>query len=193
LVRFDNYDMDLGAKSRAMFQAAGGPDPGAIDFSRRSPARDRWNVFRTDAIAAYVASVRRVIPARVSLGIYVLPPDFQEVGQDAAKFASAVDTIEPMCYFLDWGFDIDWLWSRCMPTTVDKAAATAVVPVLDAKLTDVDYRQIFTHLRHDFPRVTTVAWFLHDRWSKDLLARIGHSRWRLDSSPEVEPSDPAAP
>ena len=172
-IRFDNFDMDLSETSRTLFRAAAGTDPADIDLGTDSPARARWNDFRTDAIAAYVASIRRLLPEGMSLGVYILPPEFAEVGQDAAKFAGHLDTLAPMCYFLDWQFPIDWLWERCLPDTVARAQGAAVVPTLDAKLPDADYQQIFAHLRRDFPAIRRIAWFHHDRWSLQDIQRVG--------------------
>ncbi len=171
-IRFDNYPMDLSAWTRAQYQARFGADPLQIDFSRDSAARRQWNDYRSDGIARYVQTVRQALPAALELGVYILPPEFVEVGQDAGRFNTHVGLLAPMCYYADWGFAIDWLWSSCMPSTVAKSGAAAVVPTLDAKLGDSEVRRILARLRSDFPAVRTVAWFQHEAWTEAMMARL---------------------
>jgi hypothetical protein len=172
-LRFDNYDMDLGELSRRQFQALGGRDPLAIDHDRDSAARRRWNAFRQDGIAAYVASVRRMLPSGMELGVYILPPEFAEVGQDGGRFAAQVDHLAPMCYAGDWQFALPWIWENCLADTVARAGPAAVVPTLDATLDDGQFRQLADHLRRDFPGIRTIAWFFHDRWPSAEIDRAG--------------------
>jgi uncharacterized lipoprotein YddW (UPF0748 family) len=89
-IRFDDYPMDLGDATRARFKALSGVDPIEIDFKTESPLRARWNDFRTAEIARYIGQVRAALPSQMALGVYILPPDFVEVGQDAARFAADV-------------------------------------------------------------------------------------------------------
>lgn len=171
-IRFDNFDMDLGDVTRQAYRGLTGQDPVGIDFAHAGAERERWNEFRSDGLAAYVRSVRQAIGAQLPLGVYVLPPEFVEVGQDAAKFLPAADAIAPMCYFRDWKFPIEWFWSSCMADSARKTGSAQLVPALDANLTDEQYRQMFEHLRRDFPQVRTLAWFEHEQWSEDKLRRI---------------------
>lgn len=171
-IRFDNHNMDLGDGTRQAYLAASGTDPLSIDFTRPSAALDAWNAFRTDRLADYVQQVRQAVPPTMDLGVYILPPEFVEVGQDAAKFSDQTDLIAPMCYFRDWGFPVDWFWQSCMATTVDKAGAAAIVPAMDLGLSDDQYRQILAHLRADYPNVSQIAWFHHERWSEALMQHI---------------------
>ena len=112
------------------------------------------------------------MPAPLELGVYILPPEFVEVGQDARRFNASVSLLAPMCYFADWGFAIDWLWARCLPSTVAKAGAAAVVPTLDAKLSDAEVQRILARVRSDFPAMRSVAWFQHEVWTETMLARL---------------------
>ncbi len=171
-IRFDNYNMDLGDATRADYQARYGIDPVTLDFSKPSAALDQWNAYRTDGLAAYVRAVRAKLPPAMELGVYILPPEFVEVGQDAAKFNTQVNTLAPMCYFVDWGYPMSWLWSSCLASTVAKAGAAGITPAMDSHLTDDQYRSIFSHLRTDFPQIRTLAWFWHERWTDAMLQRI---------------------
>jgi hypothetical protein len=171
-IRFDNFDMDLGAFTRQAYQAAGGPDPVGIDFTTANAARDAWNAWRTDGVAAYAHAVRQALPAATPIGVYILPPEFVEVGQDAAKFRRDADTLDPMCYFRDWGYPLDWWWSSCMASTAVKAGATRIAPAMDSDLTDAQYLLIAQHLRSTYPQVGALAWFYHGAWDATRMASI---------------------
>lgn len=171
-MRFDNYAMDLGEATRARYRAATGTDPLTIDFTTDNAARRQWNAFRTDGIAEYVRAVRGDLPTGMTLGIYLLPPEFTEVGQDAAKFNAATDVLSPMCYFRDWGYALDWVWSSCLATTRAKAGAARIVPAMDSSLTDAQYAELLGRIRRDFPAIDTLAWFHHDRWDAERLRHI---------------------
>jgi hypothetical protein len=172
-IRFDNFNMDMSDYTRQLYQSLHNVDPVTIDFTVDSAARANWNSFRTDAIGAYTKVVRQRLAPKQSLGVYILPPEFVEVGQDAAKFNSEASSLAPMCYFNDWGYPIDWLWSSCLASTVVKAGGATIVPAMDSTLTDAQYQQVFAHLRAEFPQVRTIAWFYHGTWTAGMLERIG--------------------
>ncbi len=171
-IRFDDYNMDLGDATRAKYQALHGIDPLTLDFSKPGAALDRWNNFRTDGLAGYVRRVRSDVPANIEIGVYILPPEFVEVGQDAAKFNASVNALSPMCYFLDWGFPVDWFWSSCLASTATVAGQAEIAPAVDANLSDAQYAAMLTHMRSDFPQIKTIAWFQHEAWTPALLARV---------------------
>lgn len=171
-LRFDNFNMDLGDFTRREYRSRYRLDPLNIEFSKAGEALDQWNDFRTDGIAAYVRSVRQNLPARMHLGVYILPPEFVEVGQNAGKFRQDVDSLAPMCYFRDWDFPLAWLWSGCLMTTARLSGDAEIVPAMDTQLDDAQYREIFAHLRRDFPQIKTLAWFHHGQWNAALLQRI---------------------
>lgn len=171
-LRFDDYNMDVSDFTRQLYQSTVGIDPLTIDFSHPDAALERWNSFRTDGIAAYTHTVRESLPAGMLLGVYILPPEFVEVGQDAAKFSSDVDFLAPMCYFRDWGYPLEWVWQSCLATTAQKAGKTPVTPTMDSHLTDDEYRQILAHIRQDYPQVTMLSWFYHERWTEEMFKRI---------------------
>ena len=172
-IRFDNFNMDVSDFTRREYQSEFGINPLSLDLSAPSPALDQWNSFRTDGIAAYVERVRQIIPAKIHLGVYILPPEFVEVGQDAAKFNMHVDLLAPMCYFSDWGYPLEWFWENCLSSAAQKSGPAALVPVLDSHLADDEYRQIFTHIRRDFPQVRMLSWFYHEQWTEMMFTRLG--------------------
>jgi hypothetical protein len=171
-IRFDNYDMDLGDATRAKYRTVHGVDPVTLDFSKPSAALEQWNGFRTDGLAAYVKAVRGAVPATMNLGVYILPPEFVEVGQDAAKFNADVNALAPMCYFRDWGFSIDWTWSSCLTSTATKAGAAEIAPAMDSNLSDAQYQTLLGHMRTDFPQIKTIAWFEHGLWTEAQMTHI---------------------
>lgn len=171
-IRFDNYNMDLSDATRARYLALQGVDPLTLDFSKPSAALEQWNEFRTGGLARYVKAVRSTVPAAMSVGVYILPPEFVEVGQDAAKFNASVTALAPMCYFLDWGFPMEWFWSSCLASTVTKAGRADIAPAVDANLSDAQYAAMLTHIRSDFPQIKTIAWFQHGLWTEALMARL---------------------
>ena len=171
-IRFDNYNMDLSDTTRQQYLARFQVDPLTLDFSKPSAALSQWNDYRTDGIAAYVQRVRNALPANMPLGVYILPPEFVEVAQDAGKFNTWIDSLGPMCYFVDWGFSLNWVWSSCLSTTAQKSGQADIVPAMDSQLSDAQYQQIFSHLRSDFPQIKTLSWFHHGKWTPELFQRI---------------------
>ena len=174
-LRFDDFNMDVGPGTRTRYRAHAGIDPLTIDFATDNPARRAWNAWRIAAIADYVRSVRALIDAvrpGLALGLYILPPEFVAVAQDAAAFAGAVTFLSPMAYFRDWGFEPRWVHRGVIPDTVARAAGTKVVPVLDEDWTDAAYHEIIPHLRRDFPAIDTLPWFVYGRWTESMFRRI---------------------
>jgi uncharacterized lipoprotein YddW (UPF0748 family) len=180
-LRFDDYNMDLGDETRARFKAAFGYDPASINFSTENPQRTQWNAWRTAEIARYVESVRQAVSGikrGLDLGIYILPPEFVEVGQDAAQFSQHVNFLAPMVYFDDWGYPVSWVHANVLPQTRDKARGVALIPVLDTDWTDAAYDEILAHIRRDFPEISTLSWFVYGAWTEETLRRIGMLRTR---------------
>lgn len=178
-VRFDDYNMDLGPETRARYRERFGVDPLDIDFKTDSAARQQWNGWRTDAIGAYVRSVRQTMDAGrpgLELGVYILPPEFVEVGQDAAAFAAYVNFLSPMAYFRDWGYEPAWVHRSVLPLTAAKAGRAAIIPVLDEDWTDASYKEIIPRIRTNFPAITTLSWFAYGRWTEGAFRRIDRLR-----------------
>ena len=178
-LRFDDYNMDVGGQTRAKFKAAFGYDPTDIDFETDNPRRAQWNAWRTAQIASYIQSVRHAVDGikrGLELGIYILPPEFVEVGQDAGQFSQHVSFLAPMVYFDDWGYPLSWVYTNVLPQTKEKAKGTLVIPTLDADWSDAAYDEIFTHMRRRFPEISTLSWFVYGAWTEATLERIDRLR-----------------
>ncbi len=180
-IRFDDYNMDVSDHTIARYQAQFGYSPLAIDFEADSPRRRQWNEWRTDQIAAYVADVRRDLLQSsnpdVPLGLYALPPEFGEVGQDVSKFKHSIDFVAPMAYFDDWGFEPDWVYGRdsgLLKQVQSKLAGSnaQIVPTLDPDWTDAEYAEIYAGLRQQVPNVRRLSFFAYGAWTEDELAAI---------------------
>jgi|FEC22Drversion2_1045045.scaffolds.fasta_scaffold00662_20 uncharacterized lipoprotein YddW (UPF0748 family) len=174
-VRFDDYAMDLGEETRARFKASSGVDPIAIDFATDNPQRRQWNAWREAGIADHVRQLRAALDAirpGIELGVYILPPEFVEVAQDAAQFAGSVTFLSPMAYHKDWGLPATWIVDTLLPQTIEKAGGTKVIPVFDEDLTDDAGRKILSHIGKAWPVIDTLAWFSYGRWTSAALQRI---------------------
>ena len=178
-LRFDDYNMDMGPQTRARFRQAHGYDPADIDLSSDNPRRTQWNAWRSAGIAAYVASVRTSLDALkpgLELGVYILPPEFLEVGQDAALFAGKVSFLSPMAYYKDWGLTPAWVYGELLAGTQAKARGAAVVPTLDTHWDDAAYREILPGVRQRHAGIVTLSWFTYGAWTEAILQRIDRLR-----------------
>lgn len=182
-LRFDDFNMDMSAPTRRIYQQKFGVDPISIDLKTDNDKRKQWSEWRTDQIGAYVKAVRddiRQIKPGVSLGVYILPPEFGEVGQDVAKFKDYVDFVSPMAYFRDWGLESSWVYDDKGITaqTRRKAVGKAIIPAFDVHWTDEEYRQIYTGLRRNYPEIGSLAFFVYGKWTDDILTKINLMRDR---------------
>lgn len=178
-VRFDDFNMDVGAETRRVFRQYSGLDPMDIDFASDNPERQMWNRWRSKGIADYVSSVRDLLDETrrgIDFGVYILPPEFVEVGQDAGQFAEAVSFLSPMAYFRDWGKDAAWVNDNVLAQTRAKAPATRIIPVLDCDWREADYRQILEGIRRDLPETAALSWFAYGQWTEAIFRRIGYLR-----------------
>lgn len=180
-IRFDDYNMDVSDYTIAQYHARFGYSPLTIDFDKDSPQRRQWNEWRTDRIGKYVGDVRQDISRSsnpdVQLGVYVLPPEFTEVGQNVAKFKQHVDFIAPMAYFDDWGLASEWVYSSesgILKDARDRLAGTSaqIVPTLDQDWTDEEYQEIYGGIRQNYPEVNRLSFFAYGAWTEDELAAI---------------------
>lgn len=176
-VRFDDYGMDLSEETRARFRARAGFDPIEIDFATDNLRRSQWNAWREAEIASHVWRVRATLDAikpGLELGVYILPPEFAEVAQDAAQFSDGVTFLSPMAYFRDWGFPSTWIVERLLPQTVQKAGLAKIIPVFDEHLimTNQASGEVLSTIRNSWPGIDTLAWFSYDRWTSAALQRI---------------------
>jgi len=174
-VRFDDYNMDLGDETRAKFTASAGFDPIAIDFSKDNPQRRQWNTWRSTEIANHVKRLRIALDAiksGVELGAYILPPEFNEVAQDAAQFSDALAFLSPMAYYEDWGFPPSWVVRKLLPETADRAGRAAIIPVFDESLTYAASREVLPEITRAWPGINTLSWFIYGKWTSAALLRV---------------------
>jgi uncharacterized lipoprotein YddW (UPF0748 family) len=174
-VRFDDYNMDLGDETRATFKASAGFDPIDIDFSKGNPQRTQWNAWRSKQIADHVKQLRAALDAikpRLELGAYILPPEFNEVAQDATQFSGAVTFLSPMAYYEDWGFPPSWVVRKLLPETVHRAGRAAIIPVFDESLTYAASRGVLPEISRTWPGIGTLSWFMYGKWTSAALLRV---------------------
>lgn len=188
-VRFDGFNMDVGPLSRAAAKSEIGIDPLTLDFASGmiDPAVAQWQVWRSQFVSEHVHSVAKAVRSirpSVHVAAFVLPQSFVEVGQDLALFADALDEVEPMCYWSDWGFAPSWVVDDCIPTVEARIArahaATVIVPTIGASETEDQIAQVVSDLKSRYPNLNAVAWFYYNTWSAE---RMKESADRLKSWP----------
>lgn len=186
-LRFDDYDMDVSAYTVQLFEDEYGYSPLDIDLSVDSPQRQEWNEWRTDHIGSYVQAVRsdiEQIKPGMPLGVYILPPEFIEVGQDSAKFKDDVDFVAPMAYFDDWGFPADWVYGAdgiLNDTQSLVGPQVELIPTLDNDWSVAEYQEVYGGIRDAFPEVTSLSFFAYGAWDESVLSDIKDRRcWPED-------------
>lgn len=179
-IRFDDWNMDLSPISRNAFYAQYGFDPIGIDFTKDSDRRRQWQEFRTTKLADYLNAVRidvKAIKPDLALGVYILPPEFEECGQDTAKLADSIDFISPMCYFDDWGYPIEWVYNNVIrDTRAGTGANMAIIPALDSDYMASQYKLINSGIRTHFPDSAAIAYFAYGRWTSSMISRVNKAR-----------------
>ncbi|MEF2246176.1 glycoside hydrolase family 10 protein [Paenibacillus sp. IITD108] len=181
-LRFDDYNMDVSSYTVNLYQSLYGYSPLTINFATDSTRRQEWNAWRTDKIGQYVADVRDDIEAvkpGLELGVYILPPEFTEVGQDVSKFHESIDFVAPMAYFDDWGFTPDWVYGTngiLADTAALAGSAVRIVPALDDDWTTAQYNQVYGGIRDNYPNVTHLSFFSYGAWSDTTLSQINTRR-----------------
>lgn len=201
-IRFDNYNMDVSDYTALKYQAQFGYSPLSIDFDTDSPQREQWNEWRTEQIGQYVGDIREDISESsnpdVQLGVYILPPEFTEVGQNLAKFKDDIDFVAPMAYFDDWEFNSDWVYSTSygiLKDTSDRISGgdVKIVATLDNDWTDDQYQEIYKGIRENYPDVKRLSFFAYGAWPEDELANIKEREtWPTPGwTPPVEQDYPA--
>ena len=168
-IRFDEWNMDLSQKTRDDFKVVYGYDPTSIDFDDNSTQRGQWQEWRTTLLADYVGMVHSAINAikpTHSLGIYILPPEFEECGQVASKFKDYLDFISPMCYWTDWKKTTDWVYNGVMSDTRTQVGTTVeMIPAIDISSTDDQYKDINAGIRGKHHDVTVISYFGYGQWT----------------------------
>lgn len=181
-LRFDDFNMDMSGYTREKYNSSFGYDPITIDFSTDNAKRRQWNDWRTTQIGNYVKSIRseiNVITPDLFLGVYILPPEFDECGQDVAKFQEYVDFISPMAYFKDWGYQTSWVYDKSSGILADirkKTLNKEIIPALDITWTDAEYKEIYSGFRKNYPDVHNISYFIYGKWTKNMLNNIDKRR-----------------
>lgn len=178
-IRFDDYNMDLSDYTRAKYESEFGYDPLTIDFNSDNNQRDNWSNWRNKGISSYIELVHnevRLIKPDVEIGVYVLSPEWDEVGQDPELFHSFIDFISPMSYYDDWGYPLDWITGprddAILLVTKNKVHGKNMIPVFDTDWELSDYNTIFASLRTSYPKIKTISWFEYGKWSPESLQKI---------------------
>ncbi|MFD0710572.1 family 10 glycosylhydrolase [Paenibacillus sp. GCM10027626] len=198
-LRFDNYNMDMSTFTRTKYMTAYGIDPLNIDLETDNAARRQWNKWRTEQIGQYVHDVRtgmKQIKPVAELGVYILPPEFVEVGQDVAKFKDDVDFIAPMAYFDDWDFDPEWVYEQdgiLGQTRAKLGPQAAIIPTLDDDWLDEEYQEVYGGIKEQFPDVTHLSFFVYGKWEEEQLQVIKARRnWPTNDEPQPDHTADAA-
>lgn len=196
-IRFDNYNMDVSDYTVAKYQAQFGYSPLTINFNTDSVKRQQWNEWRTEQIGEYVGDIREDINQSanpdVQLGVYILPPEFTEVGQNVAKFKESIDFVAPMAYFDDWEFNSDWVYSTSygiLKDTSDRISGSGaeIVATLDNDWTDDEYQEIYQGIRQNYPGVKRLSFFAYGAWPESELMTI-HERETWPTPDWTSPED----
>ncbi len=180
-LRFDDYNMDMSDYTRQAYNAAYGYDPVTIDFTTDNAQRTQWNDWRTTQIANYVrdveADIESIVPDLFT-GVYILPPEFEEVGQDVEKFKNYVDFISPMAYFADWDFQPSWVYNSTgiLAQTKAKIGGKEIIPGLDVWWSNAQYHEIYAGIRNQLPEIQNLSFFLYGKWTDNDLKKIDNRR-----------------
>lgn len=201
-IRFDDYNMDVSDYTIQKYQQQFGYSPLSINFAVNSPKRDQWNAWRTDMIGQYVGDIRQDLALStkpdMQLGVYILPPEFVEVGQDVSKFKQYIDFIAPMAYFDDWDFNSDWVYSDqygILKDTADRISGenVEIVATLDNDWSDDEYQEVYKGIRDNYPGIKRLSFFAYNKWPESELAKINQrTTWPTPGwTPPVEQDYPA--
>lgn len=169
-IRFDNYHMDMSDATRAAYKTYAGIDPITIDFTKNNATLQKWNDWRTTKLAEFTKRITdeaRAMRPGIELGAYILPPEFLECGQDAAKLSPYLDFFAPMAYHVDFQKPLSWIYDTIIPQTVTKANGKKVIPTLDHGLTAAQYEEVFKALETKYPKMRSVSFFKYQWWDLD--------------------------
>lgn len=177
-LRFDDFNMDMSNATRADFEAIYGVDPINIDFTTNNLNRKNWNTYRTTKVAIFVAEIRDEllkIRPNLEIGAYILPPEFIECGQDAAKIAPYLDFLSPMAYYSDWGQTSQWVYDTLIPSVISKAPQTKIIPVYEKAFSSSNntgwkaniYSAINNAVSTQYSGIRSAAYFKYQWWDDD--------------------------
>jgi uncharacterized lipoprotein YddW (UPF0748 family) len=178
-IRFDDYPMDVGNYARNEFIKSKKIDPLKIDFSTDNEKRSVWQDWRTSRLADYISDVKndiKEVKPNVQFGVYVLPLEFVECGQNASKFAGSIDYISPMAYYDDWDYPQNWVYDSCLATANKAVKEKTVIPTFDDDWTPEAYHDIYSHIRTMYPNCKTFSFFEYGKWELSALKRLDRMR-----------------
>lgn len=168
-VRFDEYNMDMSDKTRADFKTIYGIDPVTIDFSWGNDSRNKWNEYRRTRLASFVEKLvkeaKKVRP-NIEIGAYVLPPEFEECGQDSAKISPHLSFLSPMVYFKDFNKQISWVYNNVIKDVVNKNNGKKTMPVYGFSWSSTEYKDINTNVAQKFPNIRSASYFKYQWWDE---------------------------
>ncbi|WP_342438652.1 family 10 glycosylhydrolase [Paenibacillus sp. FSL L8-0436] len=176
-LRFDDYNMDMGDYTRTQYKNQYGYDPITINFASDNAKREEWNDWRTTKLGEYVRDVKSDldgITPGLFFGAYILPPEFVEVGQDAAKFMPYMDFVSPMAYFDDWEFPQSWVYDSegILSQTRQKIGNAEIIAALDTDWSDAQYKNVQQGIRSNFPDISNLAFFIYGKWTNTDMKNI---------------------
>ena len=178
-VRFDGWATGMEPTTREAFLAESGIDIARMELSSDSEARRQWGAFRAEQVGSYVRDVNAMLEGvnpSLPFGAYVLPAEFDDVSQDASRFASAIDFVSPMLYFDDWRFPPSWVYEEGVPAIRARVGeGVEIIPALDEDWSDEENRVVLEGLGTT-PYVRAVTWFAYGDWPTELVARLGPLR-----------------
>ena len=183
-IRFDNYNMDVGDFTRTAYNNQFGYDPITINFNTDNAKRIEWNDWREQGLANYFGKVRDLINTtkpNVKLGVYVLSPEWREVGQNPSLFKDYIDNISPMAYYDDWGYSPDWVYrpGGILSTTYQKVGDVPIMPAFDTDYPLDVFEDIFTALETDYPTVYAISFFEYGAWNESKFNNLKNIRDNL--------------
>ncbi len=183
-IRFDNYNMDVSDYTRTAYNNQFGYDPITINFSADNAQRTEWNDWREQGLANYFGKVRDLINATkpsVKLGVYVLSPEWREVGQNPSLFKDYIDNISPMAYYDDWSYSPDWVYrpGGILSTTYQKVGDVPMMPVFDTDYPLNVFEDIFDALEADYPTVYAISFFEYGEWSESKFNNLSNIKNNL--------------
>ena len=172
-VRYDDWPMDLGQDSRDAYAAVAGVDPLSLDFEVDSPERQAWGAWRADIVASHIAEVADTIHALrpgIPVGVYILPPEFEEVSQDLARFADSIDFVAPMAYADDWGFPTAWVGDTLLAQVTARAGDLPITPVLDHDWDATTRAEVLAALAEH--GAAGALWFAYRDWDAQAVDAV---------------------
>ncbi len=183
-IRFDNYNMDVGDFTRTAYNNQFGYDPITINFATDNAKRTEWNDWREQGLANYFGKVRDLVNAikpNVKLGVYVLSPEWREVGQNPSLFKDYIDNISPMAYYDDWGYSPDWVYRSggILSTTYQKVGDVPIMPAFDTDYPLDVFEDIFDALEADYPTVYAISFFEYGEWNESKFNNLKNIRDNL--------------